>query len=167
MIGLLLIATFVIWLTGCIWLADRLGNLAAKPQWRAATKLGIFAALVSIPFVDELIGKRQFQALCRTHGIESADVSKARGKTVKVSYGERRPIPGTILPIDDNMVSIRDSDTGEVLVQYRNYYAAGGWVMRYTWLSMGATGPMLFSGNGCGFKIRDNRFSAAQISIVN
>lgn len=55
--------------------------------------------MLTLPFVDEIIGKFQFEALCKANGIESADVSRARGKRVKVEYGERTFVEGAIMPI--------------------------------------------------------------------
>ncbi|MDA8447275.1 hypothetical protein [Paracidovorax valerianellae] len=50
------------------------------------------------PFVDEVLGKYQFEALCNANGIESADVSKAQGKRVALEVGIGRPLDGTIMP---------------------------------------------------------------------
>lgn len=167
MIGLIFLAALALCLWGCVWLARKLGNLVPYPAWRAAVKAGIFIALLASPFVDEVIGKYQFEALCKANGIESADVSRARGKRVKVQYGERRLVGGTIMPIKVSDVLFWDADGGEVLIQHKNYYAMGGWLMRYTPVSMGSHHPMLFDGNGCGFKRRDQIFTASQISEVN
>ena len=99
MIGLLFLATVAVWLWACIWLSGKVGNNLAKPSRRIAARLVALAILISLPFVDEVIGKRQFEALCKANGIESADVSKARGKRVKVEYVGHKVPPGTILPI--------------------------------------------------------------------
>ena len=117
--------------------------------------------------MDEVIGKYQFEALCKANGIAGADVAKAWGKKVKVDYSERTYVEGTIMPILESDVIFRDADNGEVLIRYKNYYAMGGWLMRYTPLSMGSQHPMLFPRNGCGFAQRDQIFSANQISQTN
>jgi hypothetical protein len=127
----------------------------------------ILVLLCALPFVDEVIGRRQFESLCRVNGIESVDLSKARGKKVRVNYGERTALSGTALPIKESWVVFNDASTGEAVIRYKNYYAGGGLLMRYTWLSMGSDHPMLFGGNGCGFVMRDNGFRANQISVVN
>lgn len=167
MIGLFFLATVALWLAACLWLANRLGNLIPAQRWRLPAKLAILLALLSAPFVDEVIGNRQFQALCKANGIESADVSKARGRKVKVEYGERKLVDGTVLPIKEDEVLFRDAESGEVLIRHKNYYASGGWLMRHTWLSMGSDDPMLFDGNCIDFVARKAIFSENRITQQN
>lgn len=165
--GLIFLAALAFCLWACVWVANKLGNLIPHLAWRAAVKALIFIALLASPFVDEVIGKYKFEALCKANGIEGADVARARGKNVKVDYSERRYVEGTIMPILESDVVFRDADNGEVLIRHKNYYAMGGWLMRYTPLSMGSQHSMLFPGNGCGFAQRDQIFSANQISQTN
>ena len=167
MIGLMLIATAVVWVSASVWLSNAVGNMVAKPLWRRTAKLAILLVLVSSPFMDEIIGKYQFETLCKSNGIEHTDLSKARGKAVRVEYVGRKVLTGTILPIQEVDVLFRDQDSGNVLIRNRNYYAEGGWLTRYTWISMGSSGPMLFPGNGCGLGAQDRLFRSAQISVLN
>jgi hypothetical protein len=148
-IGLLFLATVAVWIWLCIWVPHKASNLIFDPPLHRVTKLAMSLTLLSSPFLDELIGKHQFEALCKANGIESSDVSKARGKRVKVEYGERKPLKGTLLPTKESDVRFKDAETGDVLIQHKDYHSSGGWLMRYTWLSMGSNHPMLFEGNGC------------------
>ncbi len=129
--------------------------------------VGITLLLLTAPFVDEVIGMYQFNALCKTNGIESADVSKARGKRVKATHDERRFIEGSIIPIKVSDDVFRDAGNGEVVIQSKDYYAKGGWLMRYTPISMGSATPMLFDGNGCGLIAKHRIFSNNQILQIN
>ena len=129
-----------------------------------AAKLAILLVLLSSPFVDEIIGKYQFEALCKANGMESTDVSKARGKKVKAKYEGERRVTGTIMPIYETDVLFTDADTGEVLIQHKIYRASGGWLMRYTWLSMGSNHPMLFPGGCNDFAARKAVFSKNNIT---
>ena len=135
----------------------------AKTALRWLIVIGAFPLMVA----DEIVGKYQFEALCDANGIQGVDVSKARGKRVKIQYSERRLVEKTIMPIKTSDVFFRDVDNGEVLIHHQNYYAVGGWLMRYTPLSMGSPQPMLFHGNGCGFKNRDEIFVKNKILQVN
>lgn len=166
MSGIILLTALAVCLWGCIWLANILGNLAPTPKWRTAVKVGIFIALLASPFVDEFIGKRQFEALCKANGIEGSDVSKARGKRVKVEYGERTSQVGTIMPIKVEDVYFKDADTGELLIQHKNYIAAGGWLMRYTPISMGSPQPMLFDGSTCDVRVEQAIFKINSITFL-
>ena len=165
MIGLLFLGTVVVWLSVCVWMAQKLGNVVTKPPWRIPVSLIGFILLLSLPFVDEVIGKRQFETLCRTNGVESADVSKARGKKVKVEFGERMLLEGMILPIREANVLFGDAESGEVLIRHKNYYADGGWLMRNTWLSMGSSHPILFGGF-CNRRIEQEIFKTNSITFL-
>lgn len=167
MIGFLFVATVAIWFGVSVWIALQVGKLVSKPALRVPTRAGIFLLMILAPFVDEVIGKHQFERLCEVNGIQSAELSKVRGKRVKIAYGERLPVAGTILPVKQSEVKFTDSASGEVVIHYKNYYTAGGWLMRYTWLSTGAKGAMLFDGNGCGLAREDRLIKAANVSIVN
>lgn len=167
MSGLILLSALIIcWWVGVL-LVRWVGRVVPNPRWKKPTMGGVALLLLAAPFVDEVIGKYQFEALCKANGIESVDVTKARGKRVKVDYGERRFVDGTIMPIKVSSVLYADASSGEVLMQHKNYYAMGGWLMRYTPLSMGSPKPMFFGGNGCGFKRRDEILTANQISKIN
>jgi hypothetical protein len=123
--------------------------------------------LLIVPIADELIGMREFEALCQLHGVSRADLSRARGKSVKFGYGERKLVSHTLMPIRESDVWLTDAMGGETLAHYKNYYAAGGWLMRYTWLSMGASRAMLFEGNGCGWSVQERRIHSENILVVN
>lgn len=168
MIGLLFLGSIALTIGACVWIARSLGNLAPSPRFRTPLGFGIFFVLLSLPFVDEVIGKYQFEALCKANGIESVDVSKARGKRVKLESGESKSIDGFIMPITEYPALLRGSDSGEVLVQYKNYFAHGGWLMRYTWLSMGSEHPMLFSAScATDYVSRDAIFIKNSIFLIN
>lgn len=155
----------------CFWLGGMLvrwvGQMVPNPKWQGPAKTTVALALIASPFVDEVIGMYQFNALCKANGIESADVSKARGKRVIASYGERRLIEGVIIPIKASEDFFRDASNGDIVIHSKDYYAKGGWLMRYTPLSMGSPQPILFDGNGCGFVDKDRIFSSNQIVQIN
>lgn len=167
MSGLILLLVLILCWWGGVLLVRWVGKAVPSPRWKKPAMVGVTLLLFAAPFVDEVIGKYQFEALCKANGIEGADVSKARGRQVKVEYGERYFVDNTIMPIKVSDVFFRDASSGEALIQHKNYYAMGGWLMRHTPLSMGSPRPMLFGGNGCGFKRRDEILAANQISQIN
>ncbi|GBU15304.1 hypothetical protein AwPolaro_06820 [Polaromonas sp.] len=80
---------------------------------------------------------------------------------------DRTYIKGTIMPIEVSNDTFRDADSGEVLIQSKNYFAKGGWLMRYTPLSMNSPDAMLFDGNGCGWIKEWKILSNNQIVQIN
>jgi hypothetical protein len=123
--------------------------------------------LFPMPLIDEIIGKRQFEALCKANGIESADVSTARGKRVKLEVREPRLLKGTMVPIEERDRFYKDVDTDEVLIHHKSYFSPGGWLKRYPFY-FGVSKPMLFSAS-CGNSIfaRDVIFSGHDILLIN
>jgi hypothetical protein len=166
MTGLLFLTAVAAWLGASLWVAGLAGQKLARPRWRNTVNALVFLVLILSPFVDEVIGKFQFENLCRANGIESADVSKAKGKKVKIDYAGTRALSGTILPIKEQDVHFRDADTGEVLIQHRNYQAQGGWLMRYTWFNMGSNHPMLFGGSTCNVRKEQEVFRTNSITFL-
>ena len=126
----------------------------------------LLLALIAVPFADEVVGKYQFDSLCRSNGIESADLSRARGKRVKVEHLYRLRLNTTILPVSAVEVRLSDPSTGEFLATYKDYYSSGGWLVRLTPISLGNSSPMLFDGNSCGVKKSRDVFSRNKISPI-
>lgn len=166
MTGILFLGIILIWIVMNIRISISVGNLVKNTNIQVFIKVVAFIFLITLPFIDEIFGKYQFEALCKKNGIESADVSKARGKNLKVEYGGRLLVHGTILPIEESDVWFRDADTGDVLIKHKNYYAEGGWLMRNTWLSLGSNHPMLFSGSTCDLRIEQEVFKTNLITFL-
>ena len=168
MIGLIFFGALILCAVAGFLFVRFVVRMVPNPKWKDPVMVGLTLVLLAAPFVDELIGKYQFEALCKANGIKSADLSKARGKRVKVTYGERQLVSGVIMPIMESNVLFRDADSDEVLIQHKNYYAMGGWLMRFTPLSMGSNHPMLFVG-GCpiDYVDRDAIFLKKKITLIN
>ena len=169
MAGLILLVALIAFLTLVIWLSGLLTQwLPLSSNGKALLRVVIVVGVFPLMLVDEIIGKHQFEALCKANGIESADVSKARGRQVRLEVGERHPLESKVMPGAVENWSYKDADTGEVLIHHKSFYAYGGWIMRYTPLSMGSRHPMLFQG-GCNidYSARNIIFSKNDISLIN
>ena len=151
MSGLILLLTLALCIWAGVWLVRFVGRKVPNPKWKAPVMVGLSLTLLTAPFVDEVIGMYQFEALCKANGIESADVSKARGKRVRINYdyAQEGAVPWQIVPTIEAELQIKDALTGEVLARYKDYRTEGGWLMRYTPLSMGSPQSMLFGGSTC------------------
>lgn len=165
MIGLILLVAIGVSLWVCAWLASTLGNTVPNAAWRGTAKVGIFVVLISIPFVDEVIGMYQFNALCKANGIESADVSKARGRSVRIEVGVRSFLQGPVMPIQVEDWVYKEANTGTELLRHKDYYAIGGWLMRYTPLNMGSKHSM-FAGNGCSLVVWQQTLRENQVTVI-
>jgi hypothetical protein len=168
MSGLILLFALIV----CFWLGIKLvrwvGQLVPNPKWKGPVEVMVALLLTASPFVDELIGWYQFNALCKANGIESADISKATGRHVRLEVGKRNSLKGLITPGAVEDWYYRDAENNEVLIQHKGYYVFGGWVMRYTPLNMGSRHPMLFSGTCFSDYVSRNQiFAKHGIILVN
>lgn len=163
---LILLSAVILCWWGGVLLVRQVGRSVTNPKWKKPAMVSVALVLIAAPFVDEVIGRHQFEALCKANGIESADISKARGRQVKVEYGERQLIGRTIMPIKESDVIFRDADSKEILIRHKNYYAMGGWLMRLTPLSMGSPQPMTFGGSTCDVRVEQEIFKANSITFL-
>lgn len=169
MTGLIFLAAFAALIVLLIWLGGLLTRwLPISSNWKASLRVLIVVGVFPLMVVDEIIGKQQFEVLCEANGIESADVSKARGKRVILEVGEKRMIHAGIIPGAVEEWHYRDADDGAILIAHRNYHAFGGWLMRHTPLSMGWPRPMLFPVScSIDYVARDAIFSNNNITLIN
>lgn len=168
MIGLIFLAALGALIAAMIWLSGLITRrLPLSNRWKTFLRIVIVVGAFPLMLIDEIIGKYQFEALCKANGVESANISAAAGMRVKVKYGGRMLIDGTVMPIREGDVMFFAENSGTQLFKYKNYYARGGWIMRYTPVNMGYPQPMLFDGNGCGFRVRDRLFSEYKIVVIN
>lgn len=168
MAGLILLTFLVVLIAFLVWLSGLLTRrLSAHANWKVFLRFVFVVGAFSLMVTDEIIGKQQFETLCKTRGVDSVDVSSARGKSVRRISGERLLLKNNAIPIKASHQVIIDESTKTKLLEYEDYYANGGWLMRYTWLSMGYSRPMLFNGNGCGLSKELELFRANKIHQVN
>lgn len=165
LIGLAFLAVLLIaLLMGATKLADLLPiPVGAKIALTFLMAIGFFPLV----FIDEIIGKYQFKALCKNNGIEGVDVSKIRNKTVDRKSGPRNYISGQIIPIKVSNEILLDAGASRVLLEYNDYFAEGGWLVRHTPIGLGDTGPLIFNGNGCGFDFEENIFHQNHVTQAN
>lgn len=168
MTGLILFAILVVLVTFLILLSIVVTKpLSISTGWKALICLVIVVGAFPLMLIDEIIAKYQIEALCKANGIESVDVSKARGKRVKLEVEDRRLI-GVMTPGSESDWIYRDEKTNEILFQYKTYYSYGGWIIRMKFLGIERSGPMIFSG-GCftNYMVRDSIFAKNSITLIN
>jgi hypothetical protein len=167
MAGLILLAAIIALITLLIWFSGVMTRWLRLPaRWKVALRMLIVMSAFPLMLLDEIIGKYQFEALCKANGIESIDVSSAKGMRVKIKYGPRSYINGISIPTKESTAFFYSAND-VLLFKHKDYYAGGGWLMRYTPISMGASHPMLFDGNGCGLHLKRQIFLKNDIVQVN
>jgi hypothetical protein len=115
---------------------------------RVLVTIALIAVMLPMPLVDEIVGKRQFEQLCRDNATIQVDREKAVGKTV---YFVPQPLvdaAGTWVPIVVQPIRYVDATTGETVATYSRLVAVGGRLVQMFGFSEGKV-PLLFSGT-CG-----------------
>ena len=145
MIGLIALAVLITFVAFLIWVSGLLTRRMQPGNWKTLLRMAIVIGVFPLMVVDEIIGKYQLEALCRKEDrIENVDVSKARGKRVKLEVGEPRSLKWKMVPMRERDWLYKDADTGEILIHLKKYGSSGGWLVRYTPICLGCLGPMLY-----------------------
>lgn len=148
MTGILLIGIAIAWLVAVLiitrWVIRRLKSAAAK----VACTLVLFPTLLVAPLADELVGKQQFESLCKKYAVQVIDEQHAMNRRVSFERRSRDEFAeGTAVRIRIDPYVYRDEETKKVLVGFHILNAQGGWLIRTLGISE-TSAPILFS-SGC------------------
>ena len=146
MTGILLIAVAFAWLIAVVvvtrWVARRFNS----PTMKVVSWMILLPALMVAPLVDELIGKRQFEQLCKDNSTIQVDRAKAVGKTVYLAKTADVEIKDKWLRVVLKPWRFVDATTGEPVVSYNTLMVDGGWLIRNLRISEGGV-PLTFRGS--------------------
>lgn len=146
MTGLLLFGVAVLWLAVAGSIAAFVFRKLPGQIWRAPISALLFLALVPLPLIDEIVGKIQFEQLCRENSTIQVDRAKAAGKTVYLVVQPSVEVPGTWVRVVLQPWRFVDLNSGETIVSYNTLQAVGGVFIRTLGISEGGV-PLLFKGS--------------------
>ena len=145
MTGLLSLFAAAIWLLIVVAVARFVSFLLPRNGWRWPVVLTVCAVMIVLPVLDEIIGRRQFAALCEANSGFDVDRDRAAGKTVFEAPAEFTQTGDTLLPVYSRPSDFIDAETGERVLGFREFAAHGGWlsaVLRFS----DSRGPLTFDG---------------------
>lgn len=105
----------------------------------------IFAALLPLPLIDEIVGGRQFEQLCKDNSTIQVDRATAAGKTVYYAPQPSVEIKGTWVRVVLKPQWFVDATTGKTVVSYNELIAVGGRFIQTLGISEGGM-PLTFRG---------------------
>ena len=150
MSGILLIAVAITWLCVALVLASWAARRLRSPIVKMLGGIVILLAVLVAPLIDELIGKRQFDALCRERAVLKIDAQRAKGASVHVVIQPSNALlPGTAIPIRHSHLSYRTVVGHSEVASYDTYTASGGWFIRMLGIS-NANSPLTIGAPFCG-----------------
>lgn len=150
MTGILLIAVTLAWLLIVIWLSKTIGKKLPLTWLRLLVGLLVFAVLLPLPLIDEIVGGRQFERLCKENSTIQVDRATAAGKTVYFAPEPPIEIKDAWLRIVLQPHRFVDAVTGVSVLGYNTLTAEGGRFIHALRISEGDM-PLTFRGS-CGPK---------------
>lgn len=128
MIGLTFLAIGLLWLALSVLLAVRLPKWfgASKPVWRWLLGAVIFLVLLIGPFVDHIVGMRQFEKLCAEQTGLQIYPGAANAKRGRQDTLPSESLDGYAVSIMRRIRTIVDLDTGEAIARFRHFSTKGG-----------------------------------------
>lgn len=166
MTGLLLIGVAIAWIAVAVFIAKWAVRLIKPPIAKGAIAVSIFSVLLVAPLGDEIVGKYQFEALCRKYAVLTIDEQHAMNRSVVSehpsgdNYAKNTAVRIRVVPF-----IYRDVETKNVIISFHWLTAEGGWLIRTLGISE-TNAPLTFN-SGCapedafGFKKKFN------ITVIN
>lgn len=139
MSGLILLFVALVWLIASLLIAAPIARLLPSTGWRVTIGTLLFCVLVPLPLIDEIVGARQFERLCKEHSTIHVDRAKATGRTVYLADTPSVDLENTWIRITLQPWRYIDVKTGETVMSY-NVLVAG----RRHFLT--GLGPLTFRG---------------------
>lgn len=127
MIGLSFLAIGLFWL----WLSWSLASHfpswlgIAKPLGRWVLISTVLLLLMVGPFIDHIVGMRQFKRLCDEQTELQIFSAAENAKRARELPAKLELLAGNIIPIERQHRKIIDADTNELIATY-NYFTTGG-----------------------------------------
>ena len=128
MIGLAFLGVAILWLALTIYLTIKIPRwlgLVNRTSW--LLRLLLVPLMLVGPFIDEIVGMRQFEKLCeqaRNSIWTSPDaVAVRRARTNIPIYTD---VPGLWVKVEKTKTSYYDVDTGRIFINYDTYFTKGG-----------------------------------------
>ena len=147
MSGLVLAFIALLWL----WLLAKLVRLFTSDikdlGHRIVVALISYCVLLPLPLIDELLGKSQFEQLCKENSTIQIDPAAA-GKTVYLARTNFIEVKGKWLPIWIQQWRYVDVVNDEPIVSYNTLKVSGGHFMRTIRVSEGFV-PITFRKSEC------------------
>ena len=145
MSGLYLLFVAAVWLALTLATAYAITSRIKDAVLRVVAMLALIGLLLPLPLVDELVGKRQFEQLCKDNSTIQVDRATAVGKTVYFVPQPAVEVKGTWVRVVLKPQKFVDVVTGEIVVSYNELMASGGRLSRALAISEAGV-PLTFIG---------------------
>lgn len=149
MSALLMLLVLGVWGAALYFAAYYLTFFIQKKRTRVLIGATTTAILFLAPVWDEIKGRAEFEALCKSGGVYQI-APGAVGKKFDLRYSstDSKPLAGFSRPVTEKTVSFADVTTGEIVASAKAYSAGGGWLVRSGGQNplTGGSGPLIGRG---------------------
>jgi hypothetical protein len=166
MTGIYLFFVAAIWLAIVIWLSKVSTEKLPKPTWRIPVSVVVFAVLLPLPLIDEIVGGRQFEQLCKENSTIQVDRATAVGKTVYYDPQPRVEMKGSWIRIVLQPHRFVDAKTSEFVIGYNTLIATGGRFIQMLGISEGGM-PLTFDGSCRPIENTKKLFASLSITALD
>lgn len=131
MAGLIVLGVIGLWIWGVFKFSRWIGGKFRGGRWRWPIATLVFAVLLPLPVIDELIADRQIESLCRENAVMKINESKIKG--LRVTYAAEplnQRVPGIAVPLTFTRGVLRDTETNELLGSRGSYTVKAGILIR-------------------------------------
>lgn len=146
MTGIYLLFVAALWLAFVIWLSKKVTKKLPMDTWRVPVAMVVFAAMLPLPLIDEIIGGRQFEQLCKDNAQIQVNRETAVGKTVYYVPEPGIEIKNMWLRAVLQPYRYVDATTGDLVISYNILTASGGRFIQALGISEGGM-PLTFQGS--------------------
>lgn len=128
MIGMMFLAVGLLWLALSWYIAKRVPVWSSirQPIAQLLMRAVVMLVLLVGPFVDHIVGMRQFEKLCAEDGRLEISPAAAMTKRARELDAQSEALKGYAIPIDRQVRRIIDMDTSEQIAQYKHFSTPGG-----------------------------------------
>lgn len=148
MTGLLVLALFGLWVWAVLKFSRWIGGRVLDGRWRWPVAALVFAVMLPLPVIDELIADRQLDVLCRKNAVTRIDEVKIKGRSVRYSAEPTNEgVLGIAIPVTFTRGVPRDTETTELLGSFGWYTAKGGVLIRV--MGASSSNSPIFARSGC------------------
>jgi hypothetical protein len=148
MTGLFLLFIAAVWIALAAIVAYALTSRIKGVPLRLVIAFVLLTVLLPLPLVDEVVGKWQFEQLCRENSTIQVDRATAVGKTVYYDPQPAVEVKEAWIRIVSRPQRYVDSTTGNAVISFNTLLAEGGRFVQTFGTSEGRM-PLIFRGS-CG-----------------
>lgn len=128
MTGLLLLFVAGIWFVLALIMTVFIVSKIPAKAWRGWISIPLFLLLLPMPVMDEIIGGRQFEQLCKNNSTIQVDRKTAVGRTVYLKDVPDEIIKDKWMPMRLERWRFVDATTGELVMSYNILHATRSWL---------------------------------------